>query len=349
MRRHLRWLGLVLLLLACCGCGKKMAPIPPDSLVPGEVRDFTVRQDGQALRLTWLLPRVNIDNQPLTDIQGFRILRQQASLAATGGCPLDLQPLAVIDLSFPQMGEVSGEAVSYRDEKLEPGQRYYYQVVGFARGGQPGAPSAILSHAWDSLPQAPAALQAQAGDRQVQLSWPPVHRLADGRPFPGQPTYHVYRQAPDSGWVLVNQDPLTDSRFLDIGVANDITYRYLVRAVRKIGGDPLESLDSPRQTAKPVDLTPPAPVVNLVAVPTDRGIELRWEPGREPDLAGYLVFRRSLAEPQFQQVTSQLLTKPYFVDAAANRGVIYFYYVIAVDNSRQANRSLPSETVSASR
>ncbi|MGQ9921740.1 MAG: fibronectin type III domain-containing protein [Desulfobacca sp.] len=323
--------------------------MPPDSLVPGEVRNFSVRQDGSALRLTWLLPRINIDNQPLTDIQGFRILRQQASLAATGGCPLDLQPLAVIDLSFPQMGEVSGEVVSYRDENVEPGWRYFYQVVGFARGGQAGVPSAILSHAWDTLPQAPAALQAQAGDRQVQLVWPPVRRLADGRPFPGQPLYTIYRQTPEGGWLPVHQTPLTDTTFLDIGVENDVSYRYLVRALRKIGPDVLESLDSPQQTAKPVDLTPPAPVVNLVAVPTDQGIELRWEPGREPDLAGYLVWRRSLAEPQFQQVTPQLVAKPYFVDTAASKGVTYFYTVIAVDNSRQANRSLPSEIVSASR
>ncbi len=350
MPRHFGTILLALLLLTgSWGCGKKMAPIPPDSLVPAEVRNFSVRQDGKALRLTWLLPRVNIDNQPLTDIQGFRLFRHQAGLAAAAGCPPDLDLLAVIDLSYPQMGEVSGEAVSYRDDKVEPGQRYSYQVVGFARGGQPGTPSAILSHAWDTLPQAPATLQAQAGDRQVQLAWPAVDRLADGRPFPGQPGYNVYRQAPDHGWVLVNPDPLTDTKFLDIGVANDITYRYLVRALRKIGPDVLESLDSPIQTAKPVDMTPPAPVVNLVAVPTAKGIELRWEPGREPDLAGYLVFRRSLAEPQFQQVTPQLLAKPYFVDAAASQGVTYFYYVVAVDNSRRANQSLPSETVSTSR
>ena len=61
------------------GCGKKAPPIPPDSLVPGEVRNFSVQQDGQALSLQWLIPRVNIDRQPLTDIQGFQILRCKES------------------------------------------------------------------------------------------------------------------------------------------------------------------------------------------------------------------------------------------------------------------------------
>jgi len=348
-RRFGSLLLVFLLLTGVWGCGKKMPPMPPDSLVPGEVRNFTVRQDGPALRLTWLLPRVNIDNQPLTDIQGFRILRRGEPQVAAAPCPPDLDLFAVIDLSFPQSGEVAGEAVSFRDEQLEPGRRYYYQVVGFARGGHLGRPSAVLSHAWETLPQAPASLSAQAGDRQVQLAWPPVRRLADGRPLPVAVTYNIYRQESPGSWTLLNQSPVTEANFLDISAANDVTYRYLVRAVRQVGGDVLESLESPVQTAKPVDMTPPAPVVDLVAVPTDQGIELRWEPGREPDLAGYLVFRRSLAEPQFQPMTPRLLTQPYFVDAAASRGVTYFYYVVAVDNSRRANRSLPSEPVAASR
>ncbi len=331
------------------GCGKKLAPIPPDSLVPGEIRQFRVHQDGQALRLDWLLPRVNIDDQPLTDIQGFRILRHHDRLPAAGGCPPDLGLLAVVDLSFPLSGEVSGEAVSYRDEQLTPGERYFYQVVPFARGGHPGVPSVILSHAWDTLPQAPATLQAQAGDRQVLLTWQPVDRLQDGRPLTDGAGYHIYRQGPEGQWALANQTPVTQARFLDIAVQNDVVYRYLVRAVRKIGPDILESLDSPLQTVKPVDQTPPAPVIGLVVVPTSQGMELRWEPGREPDLAGYLVFRRSLAEPQFRQLTPRLLTRPYLVDTEVSPGVTYWYYVVAVDTSRQANRSLPSETVSARR
>ena len=69
-------------------------------------------------------------DQPLTDIQGFQILRSQDSLCSTAGCPPELKPLAKIDLAFPQAGEVQGEQVRYRDENLEPGYRYFYQIVG---------------------------------------------------------------------------------------------------------------------------------------------------------------------------------------------------------------------------
>ena len=346
-------LSIILIVLVAAltigGCGKKMAPIPPGSLVPGEVRNLTVRQDGQALSLAWLIPKVNIDNQPLTDIQGFWVWRNHDNLGSTASCPPELYPLAKIDLMYPVAGEVQGEAVRYRDDNLEPGRRYFYQVVGFDRSDHPGQPSATVSHVWDILPQAPVSLTAQAGDRQVALSWPAVSRLANGQPLPGPVAYNVYRQGPESGFTRINTGPVTQASFQDITVANEVTYRYLVRTVRQAGSGSLESLDSPVQTAKPEDLTPPAPVLNLFAVATDQGTELRWDAGREPDLAGYLVFRRSLAEPQFQLLTPQLVAKPYFVDQTATKGVTYSYYVVAVDASRRGNQSLPSEAVGMTR
>jgi fibronectin type 3 domain-containing protein len=340
---------MIIFAVIACGCGKKMLPIPPDSLVPGEVRNFTVRQDGNALSLQWLFPRVNIDNQPLTDIQGFRILRCQDSLNATAGCPPELKTLAKIDLAFLQAGEVQGEQVRYRDGNLEPGYRYFYQIVGFDRSDHSGLASPVVSQVWDTLPQPPEKLEAQAGDRQVMLTWPPVTLLTNGQPLPGRAAYNVYRETPGSEFALVNRAAVTEAKFQDITVANDITYRYLVRTVRQVGSGSLESLDSPVQTVKPVDQTPPAPVLNLVAVATDTGIELRWEAGREPDLAGYRVFRRSLAEPQFRVLTSKVVAAPYFVDQETAKGVTYYYYVVAEDNSRRANQSFPSETVEITR
>jgi uncharacterized protein len=345
IRIFLRLVLIALLVAATAGCGKKAPPMPPDSLVPGEVRNFSVRQDRQALSLQWLIPKLNINRQPLTDIQGFQILRCKEGIFSTAGCPPELLPLARIDLAFPQAGTVLGEQVSYRDENLEPGSRYYYQVVGYDLGGHLGLASSILSHVWDILPQPPSKFEAKAGDRLVTLAWSPVTLLANGQPWPGAATYNIYREPKGGEFTLINTSPVSEAQFQDITVSNDVTYRYLVRTVRQLGKGSLESLDSPIQTATPVDLTPPAPVLNLVAVPTAKGIELRWDAGREPDLAGYQVYRRSLAEPQFLLHTPQLNKQPYFVDQETSTGVTYYYYVLAVDNAKRPNQSLPSETV----
>ena len=183
----------------------------------------------------------------------------------------------------------------------------------------------------------------------MTLTWSPVTLLANGQPLPGAATYNVYRETKGGEFSLVNISPVSEAKFQDITVSNDVTYRYLVRTVRQVGSGSLESLNSQIQTANPVDLTPPAPVLNLVAVPTDKGIELRWNAGREPDLAGYQVYRRSLAEPQFRLLTPQLDRQPYFVDQETTKGVTYYYYVVAVDNAKRPNQSLPSETVEVTR
>ena len=52
-------------------------------------------------------------------------------------------------------------------------------------------------------------------------------------------------------FAVVNKSPVTEAKFQDITVANDVTYRYLVRTVRQVGSGSLESLDSQIQTAKP--------------------------------------------------------------------------------------------------
>lgn len=342
---YLRRFALMILILGgLAACGKKMPPIPPDSLLPGPVRDFTVRQQGRSLVLQWLLPRENIEGQPLTEIQGFRLLRgREKRDRPPGGCPPELMRLADIDLAYPQIGEVRGEAVAYQDSDLIPGYRYYYQVIGYDRERHLGAPSPILTHAWGILPRPPEQLQTQAGDRLVNLDWNPVARLADGRPIPGPVSYLVYRQTPGEKFHRVTPTPLTETRFQDITVANDVEYRYVVRAVRQVGEDFLESLDSVAQSARPMDLTPPPPVLHLVAVPTRQGVELRWEPNPAKDLAGYRVYRATIAEPQFRCLHSGLWQKPYYVDAPVRKGELYYYHVTAVDNSPRANESLPSE------
>ncbi|MBW2134463.1 MAG: fibronectin type III domain-containing protein [Deltaproteobacteria bacterium] len=327
-------------------CGKKMPPIPPDSILPGPVRDFSVRQQGTSLVLRWLIPRENIEGQPLTEIQGFHLLRGHEQLDRPPSvCPPLLSQLAKIDLAYPQVGEVRGEAVAYQDTDLAPGNRYYYQVVGYDRGGHLGDASAIVKHNWEVLPQAPQGLQVRAGDRVVNLDWNPVTHLVDGQLIPGMVNYRVYRQAPGEDYRLVNQTLLTDNHFQDITVKNDVEYSYLVRAVRQVGEDFLESPNSLEQRAEPQDLTAPAPLWNLVAVPTRQGMALRWEPSPEPDLAGYRVYRRALDEPEFAVLHPGLWTKAYFVDAGVEKDRVYYYYVTAVDNSRRANESPPSEVV----
>ena len=104
---------------------------------------------------------------------------------------------------------------------------------------------------------------------------------------------------------------------------NEVEYTYKVRAVRQLG-HPLAGPDSPTRTAMPRKFTPPPPVLNLVAAPTAKGVELRWNPSPATDIAGYRVYREAGgAKPV--RLTPELLKKPYFVDSQVTRGQTYHY------------------------
>lgn len=342
-------LGLFLALTLPGGCGKKMAPISPDAVLPAPVREFRLSQAGESLGLSWLFPRENQLGQPLTQIEGFRLYRSATpGTSPAAGCAPNFVLVADIDLAYPQMGEVRGETVAYRDQNLTPGQYYSYRVAAYGPRGRLGAWSPVLSHAWGVLPRAPGLLTAEAGDREVQLSWPAVVTLQDGRALRDLAGYLVYRRTSQEDWQRLTPEPLALSRFQDIAVQNEVEYTYMVRAVRRLGRDVLISLDSPARTVVAQDLTPPPPLTNLVAVPTAKGVELRWDPSPAPDLAGYRVYRRRVGEAKPVRLTPALVNKPYFVDTQAIKGQTYYYSVTAVDDSKRANESLPSEEVAVS-
>lgn len=336
-------LFLALFILASA-CGKKMDPLPPEAVLPGPVREFRLAQEGEGLLLSWQFPTENQLGQPLVQLRGFYLERCEIKgLEPASGCLVDFVRVADIDLEYPRAGVVKDGTVYYHDTNLIPGRRYYYRVAAYDPSRYPGAWSRVLSHAWGVLPRAPQQLEAEAGDRLVALTWSPVTQLSDGSPVRDLAGYHVYRRAAAGDWVRITPAVVSGTAFQDVAVKNDVEYTYTVRAVRQVGADRLESLDSPTRTVKPEDLTAPPPVLNLVAAVTARGVELRWDESPAPDLAGYRVYRRRAGEARFTRLTPDLLKKPYYVDAQVSRGQTYYYYVTAVDNSRRANESVPSE------
>jgi len=153
----------------------------------------------------------------------------------------------------------------------------------------------------------------------------------------------VYRQTGHEDWQRLNPTPVATNQYQDVAVKNEVEYTYKIRAVRQLGHYELEGPDSVSRTVMPQKFTPPPPLLNLVAVPTAKGVELRWQPSPATDIAGYRVYRLKAGEAGPVRLTPELLKEPYFVDTQVTRGETYAYTVTAVDDSRQANESAPSE------
>jgi fibronectin type 3 domain-containing protein len=365
-------LALALLLaLPLAACGRRGPPVPPETRLPAAVQDLSVNVLGEGVRLRWTLPRIRVDRSPLKELRRTEVYRRletgereptRPAILSFGGLfggPPELhgfERVADIPLGEPPKGppvesgpvEVAGSRVTYTDAQgLGFGRRYTYVVVAVDAQGRPSPPSNRVTVALVAPPEPPTGLQAQPGDRQVRLSWTPPARLEDGSPVEGRVFYNVFRaSAPDARPERpVNPEPVDSPSYVDLGLQNDATYYYSVRALGGPAGP--SSRTSGPIAATPEDTTAPAQPRGLVAVVAGAAVRLAWETVPDPDVAGYRIYRSTTAGRGHQPLTPSLVPATTYVDADVRRGETYYYTVTAVDRARRANESVPSAEASA--
>jgi hypothetical protein len=186
-------------------------------------------------------------------------------------------------------------------------------------------------------------------------------RTAAGESVPPGPTrYNVYRElAPDPLALpapvsetagVARPAPMNPLPLTATTVEDDVEFGrercYIVRAIRGDATTAVVSEPSSRVCVTPVDIFPPTAPTGLIAVPSDGGVSLIWEPNGEPDLGGYLVLRREVGSATLRQLTDSPIPEARFRDSAVTPGVRYLYTVVAVDRQVPLpNRSPQSEPV----
>ena len=159
----------------------------------------------------------------------------------------------------------------------------------------------LLTINYDEPSRAPAGLQVETEDRLVYLHWAPPGKLLDGRSLEGLVGYDVYRRVNGGTWEKINgPEPVTQSFYRDDSVENGRIYEYRVRAVREFKGTLIAGQPSIPVKARPLDLTPPPPPVNVYTVSVPDGVKLTWPTDNIPDLAGFRVYRRSPGQADFK-------------------------------------------------
>ncbi len=64
-----------------------------------------------------------------------------------------------------------------------------------------------------------------------------------------------------------------------------------------------------------------------------KGIELRWDPNREPDLVGYNVYRSTAPGSGYLRLNPDPVSTPSFTDETAQLGLTYYYVATAVNQA----------------
>ncbi len=220
MLRALLPLLLVLLLLPACG---KKGPLRPKlAPLPAAPVEFGVRQQGEALLLSWRLPIRNQDDSPLAGVRMLHLYRSEFDpLDDCPDCREATTPYRRIDLDYLQQVRRQGERLLLVDDQVSAGGGYRYRLAALGAADKEGA-AAWVKVVVQTPPPSPRHLAAQPLDRQVRLSWeaatPPAGTTLLG--------YNVYRRSLGEafGDTPVNPAPLAEPRFDHFGLINGQTY-----------------------------------------------------------------------------------------------------------------------------
>jgi hypothetical protein len=347
------------------GCAAPGEPSPRRPIVPAAITDLAAHQIGNAVVLTFNLPRQSTDHQSLPEAPTIDVYRAA------------LPPAVVPDRKTPWRlvytipseqvdAYTNGDLVEFRDP-LAPGDAAqtagssltYMIRTRAVKGGASGDSNIITSRIYPS-PGAPPDLRASVTESAIVLSW--NEPLAAGARAKTE-GYRVYRAEVESGEESAPQDvsqvklksPLTMQgstslpEFSDTHFEFGHAYLYTVRAIAQIGADTVESADSAPAVATPRDIFPPATPMGLEAaiIPatpeTPARVELSWAISSEGDLAGYNVYRSDREDTPGERINREVLPSPTFRDTSVVPGRRYFYRVSAAD--RAGNESPLSSTV----
>jgi hypothetical protein len=162
---------------------------------------------------------------------------------------------------------------------------------------------------------------------------------------------------PTDGTLLVDvgaADGRSPARALDKNIRLGDVYEYRAQRVARVTfGGQVQELSGPLSLPVRVeanDVFPPTVPVGLAAVAVignngaEPAIDLSWQPGTEPDLAGYIVYRRE-GEGIWQRISPpQPVVGPSFHDAHVHAAHTYIYAVSAIDQGgHESGRSAQAE------
>ena len=240
----------ILLISILAACGKKGPVRPQQAALPVAPTELRIAQQGEDFLLSWTIPARNEDGMPAEDLAGFHVYRLIYN--AADGCPTCRDPeelVAVLALAHPDPAVRLGKRIYWRDETVVPGTGHAYLVVPVTVGGHEGN-GAGTYRAWLRPPPAPSALQAEAGDRQVRLTWTPPPALPDGQQLLG---YNLYRRPPIGAFppVALNAEPLRELLLTDLAGEAGRAAVYRVTTLVRSGELLVESAPSPEVTVAP--------------------------------------------------------------------------------------------------
>lgn len=344
--------NLLFFVFSLFACGRRGVPLPPLTVVPEAISEIKTVVRNEGIFILWSPPEKNNDGSKLENLMGFKVLRSEIPPETTcNSCVEIFEPVFDVLYTLPleSEGEMEDGIVRVFDNNLKFNYHYKYKVLSYTTTGYLSPDSDIVDITWDIAPSSPVNFTGESSDKFVHLKWSAPLTLVDGQPVLGLAGFNIYRSKNSMSYSIfpLNKELVTNNYYIDSGLENNVKYFYVIRSIRKVNGTLIEGPTSDEIMLVPNDHIPPQPPRGLVAVPEKEGIILRWDAGVESDLYGYNIYRRQADEKRWKKLNRELMKATTFRDNGVKKGIIYYYFVTAVDNSPASNESDPSRDVKA--
>ncbi len=359
MTRRVVFVVLLSTLTALSGCGKKGPIEPPLVRIPQTGQNLTALQRGGRVFLSWSNPEAYIDGNPIEDVAVVELWLIQEIRSGAGAAKkwtaaeFENKAELLTRISADQFGALhppgaSGAELTYL--YLPKAEDLGGKVLTFAlrvrdRKMRSSGFSEPVSLVLLSPPLPPQKVRAVVFEDHIQVGWDDPAQAGEGVESKKADGYNIYRSGGESSVARLNSGLIKKREYQDKEFSFDQTYRYFVRAVLD-SVPPVESEDSERFEVIPRDTFPPAPPRGLTAIRGSTFIALSWESGREPDLAGYNVWRRKDGKGEFVLLASLTVAESAFQDAMVEKGILYEYAITALDTSGNESRKSGSARAS---
>lgn len=344
---------LALVVLSGLSCGKRKPPLPPRERVQQRV-EIGGFQRGNQVILSWKMPARNAGEGSVLHIKRADIYRLAEPLSAPQSLSEEefaSRSVIVATLKIDD-SDFGLKTLQYTDSLQFAGQavrlRYAIRFVN-ASGQKAAFSNFFLLEPAAKVASAPASLLTSLSQEAVSLSWQPPASNVDGSTPANIIGYNVYRSESETVPAkLLNQNPVTDTKYDDRFFEFEKEYFYFVRTVSQgTESQPVESSESNIIRLKPADTFPPSAPASVTIAATPTSISIFFPVNPETDVKGYKIYRStdpSMLKENWELLTKELLPTNTFQDERVEAGKTYYYYVTATDKFN--NVSPPSDVVS---
>jgi hypothetical protein len=351
----------ILYAVCCCalalaaGCASPGVPQPPSLRLPVAVDNLSAVRKGDRVVLSWSPPTGTTDRQPMrwpTTTLVCRVLNQ-FPINVCGEVVKQIKSSELTSaMSAGRRPVVTFEDVLPRELIGSQNQATYAIEVVNQRGLGAGLSNQVRTWLAPTAPP-PTQFRATLDAQGPLLEWDVASSPAPSSGISYR--LRIYRRGHGKNeFALIGEQPYRpgadEARDSDFQWEQEYDYKIAAVTVLAVPGKPeveVEGNDSGLVHVTAHDTFPPAIPRGLQAVFSSVGqkpfIDLSWAPNTESDLAGYIVYRRTVGSG-FVAVSSATVKAPAWRDNDVHPGQKYYYTVAAVDvRDNRSAQSAPAE------